>query len=297
MEENRAYVTVLSTNEYLVGVLALNESLKNVKSKYKLVTLVNKSISEFSKEILKMNDIEILKVETFELPKWIIDGNNKRHSNWNYTFDKLSIFELTQYDKIVFLDSDMFIRNNIDELFDKPSISATVDRCDTVLVKESYQKLTSGLMVIKPEKNVISKFVNIIRNENIREKYKSIGDQDIIQLYVSDWDKNKELHLEVKYNMFFLDIEYYINKRIYSLDDISVIHFITSKKPWQYNKQELLTKYLDWLEEVSLKDYENNHLKETKENIEYGRENKKKILEEYSKILYKSKEEIELYKK
>ena len=55
-----AYITVLSTEEYLVGVLGLGKCLKKVNSEYNLVTLVNGNISEKSKQILKDNDIEII---------------------------------------------------------------------------------------------------------------------------------------------------------------------------------------------------------------------------------------------
>lgn len=291
--EKRSYITVLSSNEYLIGVLCLNESLKNVKSKYPLVVLINNNISDEVINILINNNIEFLKVKSFDLPKWIIEKNSTNHVNWNYTFDKLSIFELTQYEKLVFLDSDMFIRNNIDELFEKPNASATVDRNDTVLVKDNYQKLTSGILVITPKKGIISAFLEIINNENLKDKYSNLGDQDILQLYYKNWENEKELHLPVKYNMFFGDIEYYVNNKIYSLDEISVIHFITSNKPWKYNSSEIKTKYLDWLEEVSMKDYEKNKLEEIKENIEFGRKNKEKIIDEYSKILYNYKKEIE----
>lgn len=289
MEQKRAYVTVLSTDEYLIGVLVLNESLIKVNSKYKLVVLINDNISDEAKNILLQKNIEVIKIKSIDLPEWIINNNNRKHTNWNYTFDKLAIFELTQFEKIVFLDSDMFVRNNIDELFDKPHMSATVDRCDTILVKDNYQKLTSGMLVIEPKEGIMSEFQQILNDDNIKDKYYNIGDQDIIQLYDTEWEYKKELHLPVKYNMFFLDIDYYVKKGIYKLKDISVIHFITSNKPWIYNKDELYTDYLDWLESVTKVDYEKHHLEETKENLEAGRECKEKVLDEYSEMLYKYK--------
>ncbi len=295
MDDKKTYMTVLSTDDYLIGVLALNESLKKVKSKYKLTVLINENISPKLKEILKENNIEVIEAKSLELPEWIISQNRTKRANWNYTFDKLLIFELTKYDKIVFLDCDMFVRNNIDELFEKKNMSATVDRCDTVLVKEEYQELTSGILVIEPKKGIMSQFMEIIRDNKIKEKYDNIGDQDILQLYDREWKNKKELHLETKYNMFFLDIEYYINKGIYSLDEISVIHFITGNKPWKYKESELEKEYLEWLKEVSMRDYNKNKLEEIRENIEFGLENKKKVLHEYAKILADCRKEINLY--
>lgn len=64
------YVCTLSTDNYLEGVLVLNENLKALKSKYPLLCLINenKIITNnihdkiFKKEILlKYNNIEIIK--------------------------------------------------------------------------------------------------------------------------------------------------------------------------------------------------------------------------------------------
>ena len=57
MEANRAYITVLSSDEYLIGVLCLNQSLKDAKSKYPLVVLVNDKISEKDKKVVEENEI------------------------------------------------------------------------------------------------------------------------------------------------------------------------------------------------------------------------------------------------
>ena len=40
------YVCVLSTDDYLDGVLVSNENLKALNSKYKLLCLVNESLKE-----------------------------------------------------------------------------------------------------------------------------------------------------------------------------------------------------------------------------------------------------------
>lgn len=48
-------------------------------------------------------------------------------------FTKLSIWRLTQYDKAVFLSANLLVIQNVDELFEKPELSATPnpgeDRC------------------------------------------------------------------------------------------------------------------------------------------------------------------------
>ena len=43
------------------------------------------------------------------------------------TFTKLHAWKLTEYHKCVFLDSDVMVLQNIDDLFDRPEISAAPD--------------------------------------------------------------------------------------------------------------------------------------------------------------------------
>jgi len=44
-------------------------------------------------------------------------------------YTKLSIWTLTEYSKIVYVDSDMIALQNVDELFERPSLSACPDVC------------------------------------------------------------------------------------------------------------------------------------------------------------------------
>ena len=48
----KAYITVLTTNEYLDGVLALYQSLKDVGSKYPLVVGITSNIFPYARELL-----------------------------------------------------------------------------------------------------------------------------------------------------------------------------------------------------------------------------------------------------
>ena len=43
--------------------------------------------------------------------------NNNSFQYW------INIFELTEFEKILYLDSDLYINKNIDELFDFPNMS------------------------------------------------------------------------------------------------------------------------------------------------------------------------------
>lgn len=284
----KSYVTLISTDDYVVGVLALNKCLNMVKSKYQLTVLITPNVSNKVVNILKDNNINLLRINSIDLPNWIKEKNKKNPAweQWSHTFDKLKMFELTEFDKIVYLDSDMYIRNNIDELFEKPNLSAVVDRHIGININPNYQKLTSGTLVITPQNNIIPKFKKIMEDdESLKNKINNIGDQDVIQVYAKDWDNKKELHLSLKYNMFFIGIDYFINKGYFTLKDLSVIHFTKKNKPWNYEKDKISKEYLQWIIEQLEIGYKKNKLEDERENIQFGHKYRKKIIEEYSEIL------------
>lgn len=76
----------------------------------------------------------------------------------------------------------------------------------------------------------------------IRESKNSIGDQDVLHRYYEFWEKNNELILDEKYNVFINYIDYYKNTLKYK--DIKVIHFVGEDKPWLLNINRKVLKYI-----------------------------------------------------
>ena len=123
MKQRRAYVTVLSTDSYLPGVMALFESIKRTNPKVtNFAVVVNENIKSETKRILEKEGLKVIVKGSVTVPENIKKSNQLFTSNWNYTFDKFNLFELDEFDKIVYLDSDMYVKRNIDELFDKPNM-------------------------------------------------------------------------------------------------------------------------------------------------------------------------------
>ena len=119
----RAYVTLLSSKSYLQGVVVLNRSLVASGSRYPFYCVLSVSIDEETEQILRKEGIRCIR-----LLHSAVTGNinplGQGFSHWNYTFDKLLIWGLTQFEKIVFLDCDMLVVRNIDGLFEHDPFSA-----------------------------------------------------------------------------------------------------------------------------------------------------------------------------
>lgn len=243
----KAYITVLSTNEYLDGVLALYQSLKDVGSKYPLVVAVTGNIYPFARELLTKLKIEIIELEDFSFNEKTVKRLKAFGTpHWIHTAAKLQIFGLTQFEKLIFLDSDMLILKNIDHLFEKPHMTAVID--SPMLYDEDIDKhrhLNSGLMVIEPAAELEEK----LKQLSIEHP---LPDQELIRLLYPDWIKQPELQLPVTYNLFAVYWEKYHRANI-PVKDTYVLHFIGKEKPFHKNITRTSIKtYYDYFEGLYL---------------------------------------------
>jgi alpha-N-acetylglucosamine transferase len=110
--------TVLITNlDYLPGLLTMHHSLVRVKSAYPLIALYTDTFPESGLTALKSRGIATKHI------KYILPSNGKDYSTEPRFFDcwtKLTPFSLTEYDRVVQLDADMLLLQNMDELMDIP---------------------------------------------------------------------------------------------------------------------------------------------------------------------------------
>lgn len=233
---NYTYLTLLGSDNYLRGVLGLWKSLINQNSKYPLTVMVTNQVSENSIMELEKRDISYLKADKVEVSEDILTINAQNgFSNWTNTFSKLLIFGLTQFDKIVFLDADMLVLENIDELFGKDNLSATVAG-KSVPGNENWVDLNSGMMVIVPKLNEDKRLISLISKFDAKSAF---GDQDIISEGYSHWKEHTNLVLGEEYNILAKYEPYYVSSNV--LDSpIKVLHFIGKVKPWNMSKYEQL---------------------------------------------------------
>jgi len=235
-----SFVSVLSTDDYLDGVLVLKYSLDKTSPKYPFVLLVTPNLSQNTIEALRKHNVDLITIEGIASPVVVTDP---RLTRWNYTYSKLAIFGLTQFDKIVYLDSDMLILKNIDDLFEKPHMSAVRIRGKLPEFDESWNQLNSGLLVVEPSQEL---FADMLSKIGKIERVASLGDEDFINAYYSDWPDQKELHLDNGYNIFSFHWHRY--REIYGYNfssiknPIKVVHYIGEDKPWRvYRKHKQMS--------------------------------------------------------
>lgn len=231
----KGYVTLLSNERYLEGVITLNQSLKEVESLYPLYCLLSQSVSQDLESKISSFGIKTIRYDGDSLNTDVINDRRESHNYWSFTLDKLHVWGLTQFNKIVFLDSDMIVLRNLDHLFEKESFSAVVAGARLF----GWSKLNSGLLVIEPNKKIEKDLIDLAPKviKEFQTRKSSVGDQDIIHAYCPRWASRKELCLDEGYNMIADWLDSYIWKFGYGLKGTNkkpmyVIHFIGHTKPW-----------------------------------------------------------------
>ncbi len=255
MSSNYAYITMATSKDYLPGVIAMYLSLKRTGTVISLYAMLPQALVEsepLAINNLKRNGINILEYNhSIEIPQQLIDNNaHQGDHRFSHTFDKLLVFEQTQFDKIVYLDADIYILHNLDHLFQLPHMSAMIAG-KSYPGNEDWTDLTSGIMTIVPEQGLSAKFEKLIPDVI---KAKGIcGDQDILQAYYTDWPQRPELDMGEKYGVIAYYAKYYEQHLGYKYTNqeedplsVAVIHYAGEMKPWMQHwsplsvlKQEL----------------------------------------------------------
>ncbi|KAL3524619.1 hypothetical protein ACH5RR_012991 [Cinchona calisaya] len=217
VKNNReAYATVLlSAHLYVCGAIAAAQSIRMAGSTRDLVILVDETISEYHKRGLQMAGWKVRTIQRIRNPK----AERYAYNEWNYS--KFRLWQLTDYDKIIFIDSDLLIRRNIDFLFSMPEISARGN---------NGTLFNSGVMVIEPSNCT---FQLLMDNINEIESYNG-GDQGYLNEIFTWWHRIPN-HLNFLKNFLSYEGEEVNKKKILLIGEeppvLYVIHYL-GYKPW-----------------------------------------------------------------
>ena len=209
-----AYVTLVARDKYVDGAVCMYKSLRD-KTRFPLIAMTCELSDDGEK---KLADAGIIcrPVEKIVSVKAGIGDNTPRLNDFTYTYTKFHVFSYEEFEKVIYLDSDLIVVKGIDHLFYEVSEDFAACACTPYW----EDRFNSGMMVIRPDKAV---FEDIIAQKDTLYTYDG-GDQGFLNSYFKDWKK--------------LDIKYNAGKRIYSETpehwgriDHHVIHFVGGK-PW-----------------------------------------------------------------
>ncbi|CAI6004577.1 unnamed protein product [Closterium sp. NIES-65] len=177
-----AYASVLHTTEdYVCGAIVLARSLKKSGTKADLVLLVSREISRKSRRGLKKAGWRLKEIERIRNPRAV----PKSYNEWNYS--KLRLWQLEEYDKVIFVDSDVLVLKNLDFLFSYPELSARGN---------ARHLFNSGVMVLEPSNCTFNLFMSHVTTLTSCNG----GDQGFLNNVFAWWHRLPESVSMLKYS-------------------------------------------------------------------------------------------------
>ncbi|KAJ7070910.1 glycosyltransferase family 8 protein [Mycena amicta] len=260
----RAFVTLLTQQSYLAGTLVLDEGLRESASKYPLVVMVTPDLPQAARHVLEKRGIPVRDIKPLR-PE---DGvNTLVDARFHETWTKLRVFELDEFERVVLLDSDMLVKQNIDDLMDIPLVPGgiaavhvcacnprrfshypsdwTPENCAFTAVQtptspppvpcdspRPYGQLNSGTVVLQPSRFLAQQLYDFLATDE-RVSTFTFPDQDLLTVFF----KGKWTALPWYYNA--LKTLRVIHSPLWDDDVARVVHYILTDKPWKSRESQL----------------------------------------------------------
>ena len=229
--KNYSWVTLLYDNNYFLAEVTLVNSIREYNSKYPISCLITPNIRHDYQKILQDMEVNLIFISQYISPQhqYYLENSpevykiRQQKTHWADGLTKLNIFNLTQFDKIVYIDNDVLLVDNMDALFDYPHMSACKDICGHA------DNFCTGMLVIEPSEKEFNELL-AFANEKLQDINSTTpwSDSSILQLKYSDWTNYPEKCISSKYNWWFnFASELSMEDNIYSW------HYVL-EKPWDY---------------------------------------------------------------
>ncbi|KAJ8752418.1 hypothetical protein K2173_004054 [Erythroxylum novogranatense] len=277
-----AYVTFLAgAGDYIKGVVGLAKGLRKVKSKYPLVVAILPDVPQEHRKILVSQGCIVREIEPLHPPE---NQTEFAMAYYVINYSKLRIWEFVEYSKMVYLDGDIQVFENIDHLFDLPdgyfyavmdcfcernwrfSPQYKIGYCQQCPEKVKWPAemgpkpslyFNAGMFVYEPS---LSTYDDLLKTVKITPPT-SFAEQDFLNMFFKDIYKP----IPPVYNLVLAFLWRHPEK--FELDKVKVVHYCADgSKPWRYTGEGvnmdredikmLVSKWWDIYNDESL-DYKN----------------------------------------
>ncbi|KAF2877077.1 nucleotide-diphospho-sugar transferase [Massariosphaeria phaeospora] len=107
-------------------LLHANGTRLDLASSISFLVLCSSSVPEEQKVLLTDEGTTVVEVDDVKLPWWVKTGVTR----WKEQFTKLRIFEMTQYERVLFIDADTLVAQPLDAIFHEPEVKSLAPRLD-----------------------------------------------------------------------------------------------------------------------------------------------------------------------
>lgn len=206
-KKEQAFATLV-TPAFAMGAITLGYSLKKFHGdKYRRVCLITNDVNDTWRRILS---------QWWEL-RLVEEYRPMKHFRRSWT--KFRMWDMIEYSKIVYMDTDILPVKSVDELFSYPQLSCAAD-------PNPPQICNTGVLVLEPEQGAFEQMDKLGRIDAVRV---GIGDQSSINAYFKQFTP-----LPPEYNLARTQTKGF--GEIVKRGDAKLLHFVC-KKPWKCGRE------------------------------------------------------------
>jgi len=146
-------------DEYVLGLRVLVKSIKLTRSTHDVVVLVSQNVRPSTVRLLTEDGCIVRLVPN--IPNPYKEAMLKRRTykpRFEHTFNKLYLWNMTEYKRVLYMDADNVALENMDELFKCGHLCA-------VMMNPLY--FHTGLMVIKPDLKLFNHLLDVLRQVSV----------------------------------------------------------------------------------------------------------------------------------
>lgn len=233
-QSRHAYVTLVTNDDYAPGTVALLRSIRRCGTRADIVAMHTPALGEATRARLAAEGARLVEVDLLPTS----DEFNARHARRSLheaapftkgdkppfhtpldNFAKLRLWQLADYDRVVFIDADAIMLRNCDRLFDYPEFCAAPNVYESL---NDFHRLNSGVFTARPSEE---KFQAMLTALDVPGRFWPRTDQTFLQEFFPDWHG-----LPVVYNM--LQYVWMNLPELWRWDEIHILHY-QYEKPWQ----------------------------------------------------------------
>jgi alpha-N-acetylglucosamine transferase len=242
-----AYATLVTNADYAMGATALVRSLRLTGTTAEIVVLHTRGAPQAALEPLAALGAKLVSVDLLPTS----DAFNARHARARLhadapftkggkpafhtpldNFAKLRLWEMEEYERIVFLDADTLVVRPIDRLFAYPEFSAAPNVYESL---SDFHRLNSGVFVARPSK---ATFAAMLARLDAPDAVWRRTDQTFLETFFPDWHGLPVFDNLLQYVWLNLP-------ELWDWGSVRVIHY-QYEKPWEaHDKADRLKPLID----------------------------------------------------
>lgn len=265
-----AYVTFLAGDgDYYKGVVGLAKGLRKVGAAFPLVVAVLPDVPAEHRRLLVEQGCLVREIEPVFPPAVAGGGTPYVRPYFVVNYCKLRLWEFVEYERMIYMDADIQVFDNIDHLFDLPTgyFYGVVDCLCEMEGKPCPEKLqwpeqlgpqpsyylNGGMFVFEPKMTTYRHLIDTL----MLTPPTSFAEQDFLNMFFRDSMK------PIPYIYNLLVAMLWRHPEAVNLERAKVVHYcMAASKPWRYTGEGehmgradiemLVSKWWDIYDDVSL---------------------------------------------